>query len=149
MKRCALALTVLLAAVAAHAQAPVADYFSVDSQRDGKALVPGTTIEAWDTDGVRCGFAQVNADGGFLMHVYGNDPLTAAVDEGADAGEFLIWRVAIVDIAPQDCDWIANVVGSFEDVRWENGAAKQIRLDARTSAVEPQCWTAVKDLYRP
>ena len=149
MKRCALVLTVVLAAGVAHAQSPVADYFSIDSQIDDKSLVPGTTIEAFDTDGMRCGFAQVNADGGFLMHVYGNDPITAAIDEGAEAGEFLTWRISSFAIAPQDCAWIANVVGSFEDVRWENGAAKQIRLDAYTSPVEPQSWTAVKDLYRP
>lgn len=143
-----LALVAALGAGAAEAQAPVADYFSVDSQWDGALLAPGTTIEAWDSDGVRCGFAQVNLDGGFLIHVYGNDPLTPAVDEGANSGEFLAWRIGSIGVAAGDAMWLANIVGSFADMRWENGAAKQIRLEAHTMAVEPQSWSAVKDLYR-
>jgi len=149
MKTVVLALGLLMCAAAAHAQAPVADYFSTDSHKDGAALLAGTTIEAWDSDGIRCGFAQVNLDGGFLIHVYGNDPLTPAVDEGANAGEFLLWRVGGTDIDADDAAWIANIVGSFTDMRWENGAAKQIRLDAYTTAIEAQTWTTVKDLYRP
>jgi hypothetical protein len=143
-----LALAVGLGAGVAHAQAPVADYFSLDSHMDGNALAPGTRIEAWDADGIRCGEAQVNLDGGFLIHVYGNDPLTPSVDEGATSGEFLTWRIATYDIDAQDAVWLANIVGAFNDMRWENGAAKQIRLEAHTTAVEPQSWSVVKDLYR-
>jgi hypothetical protein len=149
VKHFALAIAVALVAGAAHAQAPVADYFSIDSRMDGASLAAGTTIEAYDSDDVLCGVAQVNADGGFLIHVYGNDPLTSSVDEGAASGEYLNWRIAAYDVAPSDAVWIANIVGSFNDIRWENGAAKQIRLDGHTTPVAEQTWSAVKHLYRP
>jgi hypothetical protein len=149
MNKAILALALVMMAGAAHAQAPVADYFSLDSSIDGNPLVPGTLIEAYDGNGILCGSAQVNLDGGFLVHVNGDDPLTPGVDEGATNGEFLTWRIAATEVAPADATWIANLVGAFNDLRWENGAAKQMRLDASTSAVEAESWTAVKDLYRP
>lgn len=149
MKRFALTFAVALAcAAAAHAQAPVADYYSLNSTMNGTQLTAGMTIEAFDGDGIRCGTATVNADGGFLMHVYGNDPLTAGIDEGATQGEFLQWRIDGTDLSASDATWIANLVGSFNDIRWENGAAKQIQLSATTSAIEPQSWSAVKDRFR-
>jgi hypothetical protein len=149
MKAIVLAAAVLVCAGAAHAQAPVSDYFSLDSRFDGANLAPGTIIEAWDADGIRCGQAEVNLDGGFLIHVNGNDTLTPAVDEGANPGEFLTWRIAGTAIDDNNATWIANIVGAFNDIRWENGAAKQIRLEAHTTAIEVQTWTGVKDLYRP
>ena len=148
MKRFVLGIAIALAAGAAHAQAPVADYYSLDSTMNGIALTAGMTIEAFDADGIRCGAATVNLDGGFLIHVYGNDPLTAAVDEGAAQGEFLHWRIDGADIEDANALWIANLVGSFNDMRWENGAAKQIQLSASTSAIEAQSWSAVKDRFR-
>lgn len=150
MKRFALTFAfVLTCAAAAQAQAPVADYYSLNSMMDGAQLTAGSTIEAFDGDGIRCGAATVNADGGFLMHVYGNDPLTPATDEGATQGEFLQWRIDGIDISASDATWIANLVGSFNDIRWENGAAKQIQLSATTSGTELQSWSAVKDRFRP
>lgn len=149
MKRIVLGIALVLAAGAAHAQAPVADYYSLNSTMNGTALTAGMTIEAYDGDGILCGSAIVNLDGGFLMHVYGNDPLTAAIDEGATQGEFLHWRIDGIDLLDADALWIANLVGSFNDARWENGAAKEIRLSATTSAIEAQSWSAVKDRFRP
>lgn len=149
MKRFAVGFALVLAASAAHAQAPVADYYSLNSTMNGTQLIAGMTIEAFDADGIRCGAATVNPDGGFLMHVYGNDPLTPAIDEGATSGEFLQWRIDGIDISESDALWIANLVGAFNDIRWENGAAKEIRLTAATSATETQSWSAVKDRFRP
>lgn len=150
MKRFALSFAIVLAcAAAANAQAPVADYYSMNSTMNGTALAAGSTIEAYDGDGIRCGIATVNAEGGFLMHVYGNDPFTQNIDEGASQGEFLHWRIDGVDLAAADAQWIANLVGAFNDMRWENGAAKEIRLSATTSAIESQTWSAMKNRFRP
>jgi len=80
--------------------------------------------------------------------VYGNDSLTGSIDEGANQGEILKWRLDGKDVADSDATWIANIVGSFNDTRWENGAAKQIELQTRTSAIEDSSWSAVKDQYR-
>jgi hypothetical protein len=150
MKRIALTIVFALAlgASAAHAQAPVADYFSTGSKMDGATLAAGTTIEAIDSDGIICGSALANADGSFLIHVYGNDSLTPSIDEGANQGETLKWRLDGNDVLGADATWIANIVGSFSDMRWENGAAKQIDLQTRTSAVQGASWSAVKDQYR-
>lgn len=150
MKRTILATAFVLAcaAGAAQAQAPVADYFSTNSMKDGQVLAMGTAIEAYDSDGIRCGQATVNADGGFLIHVYGNDPMTPSIDEGAREGEMLHWKIDGADVSDADALWIANIIGLFSDMRWENGAAKQIQLELHTSAATPQSWSEMKERYR-
>jgi len=133
---------------AAGAQAPVADFFSTTSTLDGLPLAAGTVIEAWDSDGIRCGYAEANTSGGFLIHVYGNDPMTAGIDEGAQEGEMLEWRVAGVIVQPEDAQWIASFIGLFADPRWENGGAKEIQLDVHTTPVTADSWGGVKSRYR-
>jgi hypothetical protein len=145
----ALALAVTCGASAAGAQVPVADFYSTTSLLNGAPLPAGTTIEAYDIDGIRCGYAQANNAGEFLIHVYGNDPMTPAIDEGAREGEALVWKVAGADILPQDAKWLANLVGLFADLRWENGAAKQIQLEAHTTDTYESSWTELKSRYRP
>lgn len=145
----ALAIAAACVAGAAHAQAPVADYYSTTSLLDGEALPAGTRIEAYDSDDVRCGYAEANADGQFLIHVYGNDPMTPTVDEGAREGELLVWRLNGTDILPANATWITNLIGLFADLRFENGAAKEIQLLAITTGIEQEGWGDVKLLYRP
>lgn len=145
--------TILMAALvmagcgAAQAQVPVADYYSTTSKLNGITLPAGTMIEAYDGDGVRCGTATANAAGEFLIHVYGNDPLTAAIDEGANEGEILDWKLA--NVTPETAAWIATLIGAFTDLRFENGAAKEIRLEAKVSALEAETWGTVKTHFRP
>lgn len=142
------AIAMACGAGAARAQVPVADFFSTTSFVDGQPLPAGTTIEAWDADGVRCGTAVANTSGGFLIHVYGDDPMTSTLDEGASEGEMLEWRVAGVPVRPLDAQWIANTIGAFADLRWENGAAKQIQLDVRTTEITTDSWGGMKSRYR-
>jgi len=132
---------------AAQAQAPVADYYSTTSKLNGLTLPAGTMIEAYDAQNVRCGTATANVGGGFLIHVYGNDPLTAGVDEGANEGETLTWKMA--NATPETAAWVATLIGLFADLRFENGAAKEIRLEAMITAVEADTWGAVKTYFRP
>ena len=82
----AVAIAIACGTGAAHAQAPVADFFSTTSLKDGQPLAPGTIIEAWDSEGIRCGYAETNPCGGSLIHVYGNAPMTQSIDEGAREG---------------------------------------------------------------
>jgi hypothetical protein len=150
MKRTALAfLLVAACSGAAHAQALVSDYYSLNSLMNGAALAAGTVIEARDGNGTLCGSTVVNPDGTFLLHVYGDDPQTTDVDEGASPGEFLQWRIDSTDVTPASVLWIANLVGNFNDMRWEDGAAKQFRMVATSSAIGAKTWTAVKDQFRP
>ena len=132
---------------AAQAQVPVADYYSTTSKLNGVTLPAGTMIEAYDAEGVRCGHATANAAGEFLVHVYGDDPLTAGVDEGASEGEMLTWKMA--ELTPETAAWVATLVGWFADLRFENGAAKEIRLEAMITAVEGDSWSGVKMRFRP
>ena len=150
MKKTLLAALVAIGcgAGSAHAQAPVADYFSTSSQKDGATLAAGTVIEAYDNDGIRCGLATVNSSGGFMIHVYGNDPMTPAIDEGAAEGEMLHWKVDGFDVPASGAIWVANLIGMFADLRWENGAAKEIELDVRTTSAEASSWSDVKALYQ-
>jgi hypothetical protein len=145
IQACTLALGLLLLAGAAQAQAPVADYFSTSSQWDGAALTPGMVIEAYDGDGVRCGEATANADGSFLIHVYGNDPMTPA-DEGANEGEMLTWRIH--NQMPDAVEWVSNLIGLFQDLRFENGAAKEMYIEGAPLAVEDAPWSDFKRLYQ-
>lgn len=141
---CALAIVVLCAG-AASAQAPVADYFSTTSTYNGAPLPEGMTIEAYDQDGIRCGYAEANEDGSFLIHVYGNDPMTPQVDEGAREGEVLEWRVNGI---PTDAiEWLSNLIGLFADLRFENGAAKEVRFDTIVPVGE-STWGEVKSIYQ-
>jgi len=144
----ALALVLACGAGAAHAQAPVADFYSTTSTMNGAPIAPGTTIEAYDTDGIRCGNAIANADGSFLIHVYGNDPMTPSADEGAREGEALTWKLNGYDVQPEDAQWIGNLIGMFADARWENGSAKEISLDVRTTKVNLTAWSDVKEIFR-
>ncbi len=146
IRSCALVLGLLLSAASVQAQAPVADYFSTTSLWDGAALIPGTTIEAFDGDGIRCGYATANADGSFLIHVNGNDPMTPNIDEGAVEGEMLTWRISDQD--PDAIDWVSNVIGLFADLRFENGAAKEMYIEGAPLAVDDAVWSDVKGLYR-
>ena len=104
----AVAIAIACGTGAAHAQAPVADFFSTTSLKDGQPLAAGTIIEAWDSEGIRCGYAEASPSGGFLIHVYGNDPMTPSIDEGAREGEMLEWRVSGVEVHPEDAQWIAR-----------------------------------------
>lgn len=144
----ALAITIACSVGIAQAQAPVADFFSTTSLLDGQQLPAGTTIEAYDSDEVRCGYAEANSDGGFLIHVYGNDPMTSDIDEGAREGEMLQWRVSGVDVRAEDAQWIANLIGLFADLRWENGGAKEVQFEVRTTKTSAQSWSEMKSRYR-
>ena len=118
-----LALVLAGGAQTAHAQAPVTDYFSFNSRLNGQLLPEGAVIEAFDSNGIRCGYTTAKADGSFLIQVYGNDPMTAA-DEGAREGEMLQWRLS--GYTPDNIAWLSNVIGLFADLRFENGASKEI-----------------------
>ncbi len=150
MKNITIAVALILACATgtSWAQAPVADFYSTSSKLNGSLIPIGTTIEAYDSDGIRCGLAVANAEGSFLIHVYGNDPMTPSVDEGAREGEMLSWQINGHEVLPENAEWIGNLIGMFADARWENGAAKEISLDVWTTKVSSTDWTDVKELFR-
>lgn len=63
-------------------------------QLDGISLQPGDIITAYDPDGVLCGMDVVRGDGQFgFMPVYRDDIYSLDVDEGAEPGDALTFKV--------------------------------------------------------
>jgi hypothetical protein len=84
---------------------------------NGQPAPIGTVVDAYDPDGVHCGTFTVGdiTDSvgifGFLP-VYGDDPFTAGVDEGANAGETISFKVNGRDATVESGDptWDAQTV---------------------------------------
>ena len=101
----AVALTAVLS-VGASAQTIIpTPYFTsiadtmVASTYNGQLLVVGTVIQAYDPSGVYCGTDTVRLDSesgkaifGYFS-VYGDDPATTEIDEGATAGEHITFKI--------------------------------------------------------
>ena len=72
----------------------------------------GAAVRAYDPDGVLCGEFTVAASGTYgLMPVYGDDPTTPGVDEGADPGDVITLTVDGVSVIPAGPDvpvWTGN-----------------------------------------
>lgn len=78
----------------------------------GRALLAGDAVEAWDPDGVLCGAWEVATEGCYgPMTVYGDDATTPAVDEGAEEGDTLRFTIngfTAVCLGPDDPVWHAG-----------------------------------------
>ncbi|MGQ9568252.1 MAG: hypothetical protein ACUVWW_09395, partial [Anaerolineae bacterium] len=69
-------------------------FYGLNSLWNGYPFPPGTYVEAWDPDGVRCGEFTVVLTGTYgLMAVYADDPLTPNLDEGAKPGDTITFTV--------------------------------------------------------
>ncbi len=67
---------------------------------DGAPLTPGDTVKAFDPDGVYCGKYIVRTDGGFgFLAVYRDDSWTPDVDEGANPGDRISFKINDTEIA--------------------------------------------------
>jgi hypothetical protein len=60
---------------------------------NGQMLIVGEKIEAYDPNGAICGEFVIRNSGVYgFMHVYGDDPLTPNIDEGAKAGDVISFK---------------------------------------------------------
>ncbi len=108
-----LCLPVSLPAATGHFPAPVttpklADFIGTLSI-GGQAAQVGDEIAFFDPQGVLCGVFRITDPYGSygILHVYGDDPLTPNVDEGAVAGDVLSIRVWDASLATE---WSATSV---------------------------------------
>ena len=83
---------------------PTSDYmfFRGEVRFNGQEAPIGTIVDAFDPDGKHCGTWQVDSLGYFgMMPVYGDDFTTGSIDEGAENGDLLTFRIndhlAVVD----------------------------------------------------
>jgi len=69
------------------------DVYSSDTRCAGGPVLEGAIIQAYDPQGVACGYAVAHAPGVWgVMHVYGDDPDTPE-DEGAQAGDVITFTI--------------------------------------------------------
>jgi len=104
-------------------QAPIgsrlwADFYASAAWFNGSLIPKGSTIRAYDPDGVLCGEKVMpldGPDGQFLISVYGDDPETPT-DEGARPGDVIRLTVTIDGVAyeesvftwPKDLVWVGD-----------------------------------------
>lgn len=99
--------------------------FSESSTLDGKPVTPGDIVTAFDPEGTLTGRFTVKTEGKFgMMALYMDDPETA-VDEGAEPGDTLTFRINGVTATP---------LGPHEPVWTRNGAVIISNLAAVTGA---------------
>ncbi|MCU0613209.1 MAG: carboxypeptidase-like regulatory domain-containing protein, partial [Candidatus Eisenbacteria bacterium] len=104
----------------------------------GRALLAGDVVEAWDPDGVLCGGWEVTTEGGYgPMTVYGDDVATPGVDEGADEGDTLRFTIN---------GFTAQCLGPDEPIWHAGGGPCQVELTAHDAPPKPVTDLAVAPL---
>jgi len=87
------------------------NFYGIDSYLAGAPLPLGAVVDAFDPDGVHCGYFVVDTVGSYgLMPVYGDDPHTPD-DEGAQPGDtisFTINGYPATPMGPDDPIWTAH-----------------------------------------
>ncbi|KPA12215.1 hypothetical protein MHK_007579 [Candidatus Magnetomorum sp. HK-1] len=80
-----------------HPTNKVVDYFGY-----GSMFHKGDTVTVFDTDGTLCGkyVIKINGQYGFV-HVYGDDPMSLDMDEGAVPGDSLRFYINDREILPK------------------------------------------------
>ncbi|MCH8028216.1 MAG: T9SS type A sorting domain-containing protein [candidate division Zixibacteria bacterium] len=88
------AAIMIIAASPAQSQVPFCIFFDSTTTFDGKPVPVGSIIEAFDQSGISCGKDTVHTAGfyGFFA-VLGDDPFTPGIDEGAEAGETVKFKI--------------------------------------------------------
>ena len=101
--------------------------------RQPEVLSEGDTVKVYDSNNVLCGKSTV-INGGFLVHVSGDDPYTTDIDEGAVRGERLHFFVnsdsAVVLGVSANFD---SVIIMGQEATFENMSSKRIKLMMRTT----------------
>ena len=81
------------------------------STLDGKPLPKGAVVRAYDPTGALAGETTVPLAGWYLVSVYGDDPQTPDLDEGADSGDRIAFTVdghPAVPLGPDAPVWVGS-----------------------------------------
>ncbi|MBN2030313.1 T9SS type A sorting domain-containing protein [bacterium] len=97
-------------------------------------LFEGDSICVYDVDGILCGKTAVFQEGGFLVHVFGDDLSTLDIDEGPLSGEEVRFTVngdsaTVVGASPDSKSPL--VMG--EKAIWEDKESKHVQLEINQS----------------
>lgn len=93
--------------------------------RQEDILIEGDTIDVFDGDGVLCGRTFVVSESRFTVHVYGDDPTTPDIDEGAVDGDTVRF------VVNGDSAWVKS-----GDNTWSNMGSKYIELSIYNTNVD-------------
>jgi hypothetical protein len=106
---------------------------------DGAAVAAGSVIEAHDAEGMLCGTATVREDGSLgLLHLHG-DVSVSEGDEGAVAGETLVFRIRDLD---------ATLVS--DPIVWQADGLQEVKLDfATAAALLPRAFSLAQNMPNP
>ena len=117
----------------------VMDVWSRNVTVDGAAVAAGSVIEAYDADGTLCGTATVREDGSLgLLHLRG-DVSVSEGDEGAVAGETLVFRIRDLD---------ATLVS--DPIVWQADGLQEAKLDFATAAsLLPRAFALSQNMPNP
>ena len=98
---CSLFITLLVSSVLADSEAPEWVDFSGNVTVNGNPAPIGTVVQAFDPTGTLCGSFTVDSTGiyGFL-HANRDDITTAGIDEGADPGDSIFFKVNGISATP-------------------------------------------------
>jgi hypothetical protein len=112
-----------------------------ESTLDGEPLPVGAVVRAYDPTGVLAGRTEVTLEGWYLVSVYGDDPQTPDLDEGAVAGDPIAFTVdgyPAVPLGPEAPVWAGS------------GSRVHVELRACTLAgdFDCDCRVTVADLMR-
>jgi len=109
------------------ATTPFAMNFYGNATLDDEPIPVGAVITAYDPDGVLCGVWTVTTVGQYgFMPVYGDDPATTDVDEGAVDGDTISFRI---------CGYDATVVSGT--TIWTDKGQEEVVLSAVATAPPP------------
>lgn len=74
------------------------DFQSNSSTANGVPLPVGSIVQAFDPQGIMCGEFVTHTEGSYgYLHVYGDDPTTPGVDEGAVTDDTITFRIQGVE----------------------------------------------------
>lgn len=104
------------------------NFYGELSYLDGELLRKGDVVTVQDQDGIVCGSFDVQVAGSYgFLHAYGDDPTTPGVDEGAEPGDVLTFRVngePAFTMGPDTAVWTGD------------GDIRQVELSAVTVTVD-------------
>ena len=128
-KTCLLAALVLCVGLSAQAQViptpSFTNFYNDASTFNGVLLPVGSVVDAYDSTGVHCGTFTVHTTGSYgFMPTYGDDATTTGVDEGAETGETIFFKINGRD---------ATVVAG--DDTWTDQANKDVQLSVTTPSI--------------
>jgi len=124
-----------------HATPWFVDFLGRQSTLDDQPLLVGAVVRAFDPTGVLAGRSEVTLAGWYLLSVYGDDPQTAELDEGAVAGDPVVFTVDSYPAVP---------LGPDPSVWSQSGSRLHVELRSCTLAgdFDCDCRVTVADLMR-